>query len=68
MAGRDLLRAVRRRLTEQEQRLAELRGEGCTWPEIASRLGGNPQARRRQLTRALDRVTRQLGLEEVSDA
>ena len=35
---------------------------------IAARLGGNPQARRRQLRRALDRVTRQLGLEEVSDA
>jgi RNA polymerase sigma factor (sigma-70 family) len=68
VAGQDLLRAVRRHLTEEEQRLAELRGEGCTWPEIATRLGGNPQARRRQLTRALDRVTRQLGLEEVSDA
>ena len=61
-------RAQRRHLTEEEQRLAELRGQGCTWPEIAARLGGNPQARRRQLTRALDRVTQHLGLEEVSDA
>jgi RNA polymerase sigma-70 factor (ECF subfamily) len=67
-AGRDLLQQVRRHLSAEERHLTELRGAGHTWPEIAARLGGTPQARRRQLTRALDRVARHLGLEEVSDA
>jgi RNA polymerase sigma-70 factor (ECF subfamily) len=65
--GRDLLQAVRGRLTEPEQQLADLCAEGLTWPEIAARLGGQAQARRRQLTRALDRVASQLGLDEVDD-
>jgi DNA-directed RNA polymerase specialized sigma24 family protein len=68
VAGQDLLREVRRHLTAEERHLTELRGEGRTWPEIAAALGGTPQARRRQLTRALDRVARHLGLDEVSDA
>jgi RNA polymerase sigma-70 factor (ECF subfamily) len=67
LEGRELLARVREGLTDQERRLAELRGEGLTWPEIASRLGGEAQARRRQLRRALDRVAGELGLEEVGD-
>jgi RNA polymerase sigma-70 factor (ECF subfamily) len=68
VAGQELLREVRRHLTTEERRLADLRGEGYTWPEIASTVGGTPQARRRQLTRALDRVARHLRLDEVIDA
>jgi RNA polymerase sigma factor (sigma-70 family) len=68
VAGQDLLREVRRYLSAEERHLTELRGEGHTWPEIAATLGGTPQARRRQLTRALDRVARRLGLDEVRDA
>jgi RNA polymerase sigma-70 factor (ECF subfamily) len=67
-AGRELLEAVRRLLTEEERFLADLRGEGLTWPQIADRVGGQAQARRRQLDRALDRVAGQLGLDEVDDA
>jgi RNA polymerase sigma-70 factor (ECF subfamily) len=67
-AGRDLLQEVRRRLNTEERRLADLRGEGRTWPEIATAVGGNAQALRRQLTRALDRVSRELGLDEAPDA
>jgi RNA polymerase sigma-70 factor (ECF subfamily) len=66
-AGQDLLREVQRHLTAEERRLTDLRGEGHTWPEIAATLGGTPQARRRQLTRALDRVAHHMGLDEVSD-
>jgi RNA polymerase sigma-70 factor (ECF subfamily) len=68
VAGQELLATVRSRLTEEERQLADLRGEGRTWPEIAEQLGGQAQARRRQLSRALDRVAQQLGLDEVSDA
>jgi RNA polymerase sigma-70 factor (ECF subfamily) len=64
LAGRELLAEVRRHLTSDEWRLAELRGQGHSWAEIAAELGGQPEARRMQLARALDRVTRQLGLED----
>jgi DNA-directed RNA polymerase specialized sigma24 family protein len=67
VAGRDLLQEVHRRLSAEERRLTEFRGEGRTWPEIAAALGGTPQGRRRQLTRALDRVAHHLGLDGGSD-
>lgn len=66
--GKELLEKVRESLSAEERQLADLRAEGLTWPEVAARVGGQPQARRRQLTRALDRVARQLGLDEVGDA
>jgi RNA polymerase sigma factor (sigma-70 family) len=60
IAGRELLEELRRRLSEEERRLADLRADGCEWAEIAAELGGTPQARRKQLARALDRVEQQL--------
>jgi RNA polymerase sigma factor (sigma-70 family) len=67
IAGKELLERVRAELSDEERRVAELRGQGLGWPEIADRLGGRPQARRMQLARALDRAARLLGLEEGSD-
>jgi RNA polymerase sigma-70 factor (ECF subfamily) len=63
-AGRDLLAEVQRRLTDEERELADLRGRGLTWDEVVARVGGTAVARRQQLSRALDRVTRDLGLDE----
>src|SRR5262249_14488812 len=65
--GRELLAELRRRLTPEELRVADLRAEGRQWAEIAAELGGTPQARRRQLARALDRVAGQVGLEGGGD-
>ncbi len=65
--GRELLRAFQQRLSPEERQLADLRGEGCRWEDIAARLGGTPQGRRKQLARAANRVARQLGLEEDAD-
>jgi RNA polymerase sigma-70 factor (ECF subfamily) len=62
--NRDLLREVLRRLPDEERRLAELRAQGRTWQEISTARGGSAEARRKQLTRALDRVLQQLGLDE----
>jgi RNA polymerase sigma-70 factor (ECF subfamily) len=62
VSGRELLAELRRRLTPEELRVADLRAEGRQWAEIAAALGGTAQARRRQLARALDRVTSQLDL------
>jgi RNA polymerase sigma factor (sigma-70 family) len=67
VAIRDLLRALRERLTAEERQLADLRGQGHTWPEIAARLGGAAQARRRQLDRALSRAAREVRLDEVDN-
>jgi RNA polymerase sigma-70 factor (ECF subfamily) len=61
-SGRDLHAEVRRRLTPEELRVADLRAEGREWAEIAATLGGTVEARRKQLARALDRVTSQLDL------
>jgi RNA polymerase sigma-70 factor (ECF subfamily) len=66
--GKELLGLVRQALTQEERQLADLRAEGLTWPEVAARVGGEAQARRRQLKRALDRVARELRLDEVDDA
>ena len=63
VAGRDLLDEVRKLLTDDERRLADHRGLGLEWPEIAALVGGQPDALRKKLCRALDRVTDHLGLE-----
>jgi DNA-directed RNA polymerase specialized sigma24 family protein len=65
--GRELLEAFRDRLSDEERRLADLRTQGHDWSEIARMLGGTPQGRRKQLTRAVDRVARQLGLDEADE-
>ena len=64
LAGRELLEQFRARLSEEEGRLADLRHDGLAWAEIAERLGGTAQARRMQLARAVERVSRELGLDE----
>jgi RNA polymerase sigma-70 factor (ECF subfamily) len=68
VAGRELLEEFRRRLSEEERLLADLRGQGCEWPEIAERLGGTAEARRKQLARAIDRVEHQLEGSETGNA
>jgi RNA polymerase sigma-70 factor (ECF subfamily) len=65
VAGQELLRAFRARLTAEERRLADLRAEGRGWAEIAAELGGSPQARRMQWARTVERISRELGLEET---
>jgi DNA-directed RNA polymerase specialized sigma24 family protein len=67
VAGRELLDAFRGRLSDEERALADLRAQGCEWAEIAAQLGGTPQARRKQLARAVDRVEQQLEGSEADD-
>jgi hypothetical protein len=43
-----------------------LRKEGLEWGAIAERLGGNPEALRKQMTRAADRVAHRLQLDDYS--
>jgi RNA polymerase sigma-70 factor (ECF subfamily) len=67
VASEELLRQVQDRLTPHERQLVELRNQGRDWASIADELGGDPVALRKQLSRALDRVTRQLGIEDDHD-
>lgn len=64
LMGRELLEQVRRRLRAEERSAADLRGEGRSWAEVADALGGTADGRRKQLTRALDRIARELGIDE----
>jgi RNA polymerase sigma factor (sigma-70 family) len=64
-APRELLDDVRRRLSPDERRLADLRAEGWEWAEIAARLGITAEACRKQLARALARVEAQLAAREA---
>jgi RNA polymerase sigma-70 factor (ECF subfamily) len=64
---KELLLKVREGLSEDERTLAEQRGRGDSWAEIATGQGASAEGLRKKLARALDRVLRQLGLEEGSD-
>jgi RNA polymerase sigma-70 factor (ECF subfamily) len=63
VAGEDLLRAFRARLSAEERDLADRRSRGHAWAEIAAAVGGDPDTLRVRLGRAIDRVTGELGLD-----
>jgi RNA polymerase sigma-70 factor (ECF subfamily) len=63
VATGELLVEFRKRLTDEERRLAEQRAAGRDWAEIAAECGGSPEALRKQLSRAIDRVGQELGLD-----
>jgi RNA polymerase sigma-70 factor (ECF subfamily) len=65
VAGAELLDEFRRRLSADERQLAEKRAAGLGWNEIAAERGESPEALRKQLARAIDRVSQELGLEEA---
>jgi RNA polymerase sigma-70 factor (ECF subfamily) len=66
VAAKELLQEVQRRLTPDERQLVELRNQGLDWAAIAAQMGETPVVLRKRLSRALDRVTRELGLDEAS--
>jgi RNA polymerase sigma-70 factor (ECF subfamily) len=65
LANQELLDALRRQLTSEERQIAGLRADGRSWEEVALALGGKAQARRMQLTRAVERAAREIGLAEL---
>jgi RNA polymerase sigma factor (sigma-70 family) len=68
VAGRELLAEFRSRLSEEERRIGDLRMADCGWAQVATELGGSAEARRKQWSRAVDRVARQLGLDDEQGA
>jgi RNA polymerase sigma-70 factor (ECF subfamily) len=67
VAGRDLLEQFHRRLEPDERALSDRRADGRTWLEIAAEVGSTPEALRKKLARALDRIAGQLGLDGPTD-
>jgi RNA polymerase sigma factor (sigma-70 family) len=67
VAAEELWHEARRLLAPDEWQLLELRQQGHAWGAIARLVGGSPEALRKQLARALARVTRELGLDGASD-
>jgi RNA polymerase sigma-70 factor (ECF subfamily) len=67
VAARELLAEAQRRLSPEERCLLDLRQQGREWADIAAELGGSPEALRKQLARAVDRVAMELGLDGVAD-
>jgi RNA polymerase sigma-70 factor (ECF subfamily) len=63
VAGAELLEEFRSRLSAEERQLAEDRAAGLDWPQIAAKRGGSPEALRKRLARAIDRISAELGLE-----
>ncbi len=64
VSARELVEVFRSRLSADERYLADQRESGRPWGEIAGEVGGKPDARRVQLERAINRVTRELRLEQ----
>ncbi len=64
LASRELLEETRKRLGPDERQLLELRAQGEEWAGIAAQVGGSPEALRKKLSRAIDRVAQELGLDE----
>jgi RNA polymerase sigma-70 factor (ECF subfamily) len=64
----ELLQEARLRLTEDEHTLAKLRADGLSWDAIALKLGNTPEALRKKLGRAVDRVCKDLGIDRVGYA
>jgi RNA polymerase sigma factor (sigma-70 family) len=65
--SRELFAEVYRRLSADERRLVDLRNAGRDWASIAGERGASAVALRKQFSRALNRVARQLGIDDEPD-
>lgn len=64
VAMRQLAREARARLAPELLEVIALRDEDLGWKEIAERVGGNPDALRKRLARAVDEISEALGVED----
>ncbi len=65
MLNAELLTNVEGRLSHDERLLFQWRGESLTWDTIGQRLGEAPVNLRKKLSRAIHRVTIELGFEDA---
>lgn len=67
VASREMIQEFFGRLGADERSIAEQRRAGRTWDEIGTELGKSGEAIRKQYERTLQRVSDELGLEELLD-
>ena len=60
---RDLLDRAYALMDHEVRQMADCRASGTEWEEIAARLGGTPEGRRKQFRRAMDEIAQTLDLE-----
>ncbi len=60
----NLLAEVRSRLSPEEKAIFDLRRQGLDWVEIGQKLNKQADAVRKRLTRSLDKIAGELGLED----
>jgi RNA polymerase sigma-70 factor (ECF subfamily) len=63
VAGQELIFHADRLLSADERQLRDMRKDGLDWGAIAQQLGSTPEALRKKLARAMDRVTQELHLD-----
>lgn len=66
VSARELAHEARERFATDERQIVERRTNGQSWDEIALDLGGSPEALRKKMKRAVDRVAHELGLDETN--
>ena len=64
LAARELLEEAMQRLSPEEKRILDCREQGGQWAQVALELGSSPEAIRKRLARAVERVANELGLDE----
>jgi len=67
VAARELLEEARSRMSADERRLLERRQDGDEWAVIAADEGSSAEALRKKLARAVERVSREIGLDGSDD-
>ena len=50
---------------QQRQVVINLRHQGREWADIAAEVGGSPEALRKKLSRTVERVAQELGLDDL---
>ncbi len=65
MLWRDACKRILARFSDSERHVSEMRAQGRTWEEVGATLGEKPNTVRVRFERAVKRVTRGLGLEEL---
>ena len=67
MSAKELAQACHERFTSDERDLIEQRKLGRGWDELGQEFGLSPDALRKKVTRAVDRVAHEVGLDEPGD-
>ncbi len=63
VGGRELIDQAKALMRDEEKQISELRSAGCSWEEVAQKMGGTAQSRRVQFMRATTRIMAQLGID-----